>query len=328
MLYFAQPDPFFETQLKMNWKTKAHIQRTLSALPGGMVVNDLLQRVGSYRNPDAAVDRTVVKDWLVQAQYFTEIGRSICGLRMVEIGTGWMPVFPVCYALAGAETCITYDLYNHLSQARTMRMLERLHVHIPAIAKVSASSIADVQARYEHFMRSRTLSDLLTAAGITYRPNSDVSRTGLPDRSIDTIYSNNVLEHVETGALRAIMGESARILKTGGIAVHDVNCGDHFAYSDASISQLHYLQYSSTEWKRWNNSILYQNRLRPSDFIRVAEKAGFEVVLRKSRPHPELLEQIPAIAPEFSRYGQDDLSSTSLALVVTPACPNTADQLR
>lgn len=312
----------------MNWKIKAHIQRTLSALPGGMVVNDLLQRLGSYRNPDASVDRTVVKDWLVQAQYFSEIGRSIRGLHMVEIGTGWMPVFPVCYALAGAETCITYDLYDHLSQPRTLRMLERLRVHIPAIAKVSSTSIADVQARYEHFLRSRTLSDLLAAAGITYRPDSDASRTGLPDRSIDTIYSNNVLEHVETGALKAIMGESARILKTDGIAVHDVNCGDHFAYSDASISQLHYLQYSSTEWKRWNNSILYQNRLRPSDFIRIAEEVGLEIVLRKSRPHPELLKKIPAIAPEFSGYDQEDLSSTSLALVVTPASPIADEWLR
>jgi hypothetical protein len=312
----------------MNWKTKAHIQRTLSALPGGMVVNDLLQRLGSYRNPDAAVDRTVVKDWLVQAQYFNEMGRSIRGLHMVEIGTGWMPVFPICYALAGAERCITYDLYDHLSEARTLRMIERLRIHILAIAKASSTSVADVQARYEQFSKSRTLSDLLAATGITYRPNSDASRTSLPDHSTDTVYSNNVLEHVETGALKAIMRESARILKTGGIAVHDVNCGDHFAYSDASISQLHYLQYSSTEWERWNNSILYQNRLRPSDFIRIAEEAGLEVVLRKSRPHPELLKQIPAIAPEFSRYAQEDLSSTSLALVVTPACPVAGDRLR
>ena len=312
----------------MNWKTKAHIQRTLSALPGGMVVNDLLQRLGSYRNPDAAVDRTVVKDWLVQAQYFNEIGRSIRGLHMVEIGTGWMPVFPVCYALAGAETCITYDLYDHLSEARTLSMLQRLRVHIPAIAKASSISVGEVQARYEQLLKSRTLSDLLAAAGITYRPNSDVSRTALPDRSIDTVYSNNVLEHVETGALKAIFWESARILKNDGIAVHDVNCGDHFAYSDASISQLHYLQYNSTEWKRWNNSILYQNRLRPSDFIRIAEEAGFKIVLRKSRPHPELLKQIPIIAPEFSRYAQEDLSSTSLALVVTSASPVVGDRLR
>ena len=99
--------------------------------------------------------------------------------------------------------------------------------------------------------------------------------------------------------------------------MHSANCGDHYAYFDRGITQINYLAYPENKWRRWNNELLYQNRLRPSDFLRMAESAGLRVILQKSNPRPELLVQLGdmPIAPEFRSYPKEQLASTSIDFV-------------
>jgi len=111
-----------------------------------------------------------------------------------------------------------------------------------------------------------------------------------------------------------VLGETARVLEPGGLALHCVNCGDHYAYFDRSITAIHYLRYPETEWRKWNNDLLYQNRLRPEDFLASARRAGLEIALDLHRPRPELLARLPElpIAAEFLRYPAEQLCSTSV----------------
>ena len=48
-------------------------------------------------------------------------------------------------------------------------------------------------------------------------------------------------------------------------------CGDHYAYFDRTITQIHYLRYSDLHFSLWNNSLQYQNRMRANEFIEIAE---------------------------------------------------------
>ena len=108
----------------MNWRIKGVVQKSLAAVPGGVALNDLLQRtVGGLRNFDQNVATKVNADWVVFAGHLRELGCSPRGLRFMEIGTGWYPTLPVCWHLAGAAEVITYDLQRHLSQRLTHRML-------------------------------------------------------------------------------------------------------------------------------------------------------------------------------------------------------------
>ncbi len=134
---------------------------------------------------------------------------------------------------------------------------------------------------------------------------------------MDVVFSNSVLEHVPTDAILRIMRETRRILRKGGLAIHSANCGDHYAYFDRSITPANYLTYPERQWSKWNNRLLYQNRLRPSDFIDLAEQSGLRIVLHKSKPNPQVLSVLPtlAIAPEFLRYPPEQLASTSIDFV-------------
>jgi SAM-dependent methyltransferase len=134
---------------------------------------------------------------------------------------------------------------------------------------------------------------------------------------VDVVFSNSVLEHVPPEAIRRLMHESSRILRPGGLAIHSANCGDHYAYFDSKITPINYLTYSESTWRRWNNDLLYQNRLRPSDFLVMAEQAGLRIVLQKSTARPELLDKLPSmeIATEFKGYPREQLASTSVDFV-------------
>jgi hypothetical protein len=305
----------------MHWRIKGLVQGVLSLLPAGAHINDLLQRtIGGLSDFQANVEMKVSADWKVLMSHMTELGVSPKGLTYVEVGTGWYPTLPFCYSLAGAESCTTIDLVRHMNSDLTLRMVRALGKKLPTIAEASGRIFEEVCADYSRLARCRAIPELLRSARIEYCAPADAAHTGLPNRSVDVVYSNSVLEHLPVSTLRAIMRESRRILKSSGLSIHSVNCGDHYAYFDRKITEINYLRYSSKRWKVWNNSLLFQNRLRPKDFLEIAEEAGFRIMLAKFKPRPELLQAISEmkVSPEFSRYPLDQLACTSVDFVCRP----------
>jgi SAM-dependent methyltransferase len=306
----------------MNWRLKGAIQGALSVVPGGVQANSVLQRtVGNLTNLDGNIDRKVVCDWIVLVANMREAGIEPRGLDYLEVGTGWYPTLPVCFHLIGARSCRTYDIRRHMSEKLTMRMLRRLETHLPAIAEAGGLKVEDVRVRYDRLVAIRSLESLLQAAAIEYCAPGDACQSGLPNESVDVVFSNSVLEHVPADVIARLMVESRRVLRPGGIMIHSANCGDHYAYSDNRITAVHYLQFSDDEWKRWNNSLQYQNRLRPQDFIDMAAQAGFELLLVKSAAQPSLLAALEGmrIAPEFQTYAPEQLAATSVDFVARKA---------
>jgi SAM-dependent methyltransferase len=200
-------------------------------------------------------------------------------------------------------------------------MLRRLEVHLPAIAAASGQDIATVEATYQRLLNCRNLDELLAQMNTTYSAPADARHTGLSERSVDIAFSNSVLEHVPPEVIADLMREIKRVLRPGGFGMHGANCGDHYAYFDKSITMLNYLQYSHDEWKFWDNDLLYQNRLRPRDFVRLAEDAGLKTVFVRAQPAPELMKRLPEfkLSPEFLAYPPEELCATSVGLV-SQAC--------
>jgi hypothetical protein len=299
----------------MNWRIKGVVQKALGIVPGGTRVNDLLQRtVGGLRNFERQVAGKV-EDWEVFVDHLRTLGLSVRGLKLFEIGTGWFPTLPICFILAGAAACITVDLNRHLHPHLSRRMLVALRPHLPRISSRSGRSLGEVTADYERLTQTGSLTEMLAAARIDYRAPADATRTTLPPGSVDVVFSNSVLEHVRPEAIAGMMRESRRILRVGGLTIHCLNCGDHYAYFDRTITPINYLTYPAQRWRFWDNALLYQNRLRPQDFTEMAESEGLEVVLNVYRPRRELLEamQHMSIAEEFRRYPPEQLCSTSVA---------------
>lgn len=306
----------------MDWRIKGVIQGVLSRIPGGTAMNDALQRAAGGRRDEARhIDLKFRADWLVQMEVLNQLGMRVQGRDLLEIGTGWLPVFPLCFALAGARRCITFDLNRHLNPAVVPGALRELERHLAAIAQACGDDEAAVRQRWQRLVAAGDGVAILQAAGIEYHAPADATVTGLPDGSVALVFSNSVLEHVTEQVLAPLMRESCRILQRDGLSLHSVNCGDHYAYFDRAITQIHYLRYSENEWRKWNNDLLYQNRLRPVDFVDAARRSGMDVLLDLHVPRPELMarfEQIP-IAPEFRRYTPEQLCCTSVTFAARPS---------
>ena len=302
----------------MHWKIKGVIQGVLARLPAGQSLNDLMQAsLGGRRNLQHHVDAKVTKDWVVHAENLRNAGVGLAGARLVEIGSGWIPVLPLCFSIAGARETLTFDLTRHLDAEATLATLRALERHVPAIAAAAGVAEDEARARWQRLCAARGVDELLALAGITYRAPADATRTGLPDASVDIVISNSVLEHVPDAVLDPLMEEGRRVLKPGGVSIHNVNCGDHYAYFDRNITPIHYLRFGAAEWRWWNNDILFQNRLRPRDFLASAERVGLELVVVFQRPRKELLDQLAQlpIAPEFRHYPPEELCTTSVDFI-------------
>lgn len=302
----------------VNWRIKGMTQLVLAHAPGGQRINSLLQqRLGGLKSVGSNVASKVCEDWLVLIDHLQRLSWPLEGCRYVEVGTGWYPTLPVCFHLVGASSCDTYDLSRLLDADLTKQMLTHVGAHLERIAAKTGISQQLLHARLERLQQAVDLEDLFLRSGIKYHAPADATATELPAASVDVVFSNSVLEHVTAKALDGLMLETRRILRPGGLAVHSVNCGDHYAYFDRSLSPINYLRYTESQWKLWNNDLQYQNRLRPDDFLASAQRAGLELVLNMQRARPELLAQFGSLhfAPEFRHYTREQLCTTSIDFV-------------
>jgi hypothetical protein len=89
-----------------------------------------------------------------------------------------------------------------------------------------------------------------------------------------------------------------------------IDCQDHWSYLDKSISVYNFLKYSEKEWRRYNPSLHYQNRLRHKDYISVVQKTDFEILEEnKIEPTPTELDIIKnlRLSNEYSGYEITDI---------------------
>ena len=313
----------------MDWRIKGVVQGLLSRVPAGEALNDGLQRLmGGRVDPAKHIDMKFEGDWLVLMRVLRELKFEVPGQTLMEVGTGWLPVLPLCFALCGAREVHSYDLNRHLSQAAVPGVLRRLGLHLKALSQACGQTEAEVRERHEWLSAAAVIVGqehaagvrILELAGIQYHAPADATCTGLPDQSVSLVFSNSVLEHVGASVLGPLMAESKRLLTPHGLALHSVNCGDHYAYFDRAITPLNYLRFTNSQWQRWNNDLLYQNRLRPSDFTALAQREGLKVVHQIQTERKDLLAKIPIdqIAPEFRHYDARDLCSTSVTFAAQP----------
>lgn len=299
----------------MDWRIKGIVQGLLSVTPGGTAANDWLQRhMGGRKSVDGQIRAKIRNDWLVHMRHFDQLGIDLRGKHMVEVGTGWLPVMPLCFALAGVRRCCTIDLRRHLSPQAVLLTVRHLAPCLAQIAKASGQNEKVIGARWRAWSQCTDGEAVLRDAGVSYIAPADATACDLDNSSVDIVFSNSVLEHVPAAVLDALMVETRRILKPGGLALHSVNCGDHYAYFDPTITPIHYLRYSEQAWRKWNNELQYQNRLRPVDFVESARRAGLDVILDVHKPRPELLDTLSStpIDEAFRHYPTAELCCTSI----------------
>src|SRR3546814_746684 len=267
----------------------------------------LQRRLGGVRSFERGLS-VKVDDWAIMARHLRNAGVDFSRMRGFAIGTGWYPTFPFACYLAGARKITTCALNPHLREDLTRACVGALETFLPA---TSAAADADPDAVAQRSTPPRAPTpareepSAASGGALDYHAPADAASTALGDGEVDVVFSNSVLEHVPEVAIDTMYREAMRILAPGGIMFHSVNCGDHYAYVDRSIHQLHYLKYSDRQWRFWDNAFLYQNRLRAHCFVDSAAERGFDIEMNTAKARPERPRQLSGLpGPPLFPLGQ------------------------
>jgi len=246
------------------------------------------------------------------------------GARVVEVGTGWIPLDAVGFWMCGAAQVVTLDLNRHLDVRLLGRALETMAQRRDELITMwrSVAPETEVAERLAVVARSsRRPMAFLREARIDYRAPGDASNTGLEDGSIDAHFSYNVFEHVPAEPIERILAEARRILKPGGVCVHYVDPSDHFAHFDRTITRINFLRYDAAGWERLaGNRFAYHNRLRDGDYRELFARAGLDLKFCRFDVEPRSLSALrdgfPLAAPWRGR-NPEELARHNLIYVAT-----------
>ena len=259
----------------MNWKTKAGIQRWLDKIPQGKSIYKLGQtKLGGFKSYRVN-SRLAQAQELLQAIYTS--GNDVVDKHGVEIGTGWVPVIPLIFWLYGVDQVATLDIEHLLDYGLTIQAARQLLEWAEGNKKnqLQADRLATLR---QYLCNGNASHTLLQDTNITYQAPADAANTNYPNESIDFIFSNTVLEHIDASVVYPILEVSWRILKPNGFIAHLIDMSDHFAHADRSITNINFLQFEDCAFAQYNSSFLYQNRLRADDWHKALLDTGFEIV--------------------------------------------------
>lgn len=280
----------------MHWKSKARLQRLLSALPEGERWNYFLQR---YATRSLPFDDHGFEFRAKLAQEILGLVRrgrdfSAVSTTFFEFGAGADLIGPITFYAMGVDRQILVDRSALVRPTLINDTLEK-------------AARLGPQLGFVRFPDTSKLEKL----GIQYLAPVDARSTGLASGSVDVVTSNSTLEHVPFDEIPQLLAECRRILRPGGLLCMRVDYEDHYAYTSPGLSPFNFLYFSATEWRRYSPSLHYQNRLRHSDYLKLFAASGFEV-LKADRldAGPKTLVQLDTrqLDAQFRNYDFADLT--------------------
>jgi hypothetical protein len=101
---------------------------------------------------------------------------------------------------------------------------------------------------------------------------SDIS-----EKKYDICVSTTTLEHFTLQDLKDFLQDVKKILKDGGLISSIIDYSDHYSHTDKNIGSLNFLKFDESDWVKYNNTYLYQNRLRHQDYRKLFNDFNYEI---------------------------------------------------
>jgi len=299
------------------WQLKFLRSSAFALLPGRSWLRTVKRKFVPY---PAQLDTATLENAFDMIAMLDSAGLHPRGRVLLEVGSGWRPIIPLLMRVAGARRVYLVDTQRLLDAPLLRGIADKLRECADVIAARLAVGVVHVQSTLA-CPREGSLDDLLDGFGLSYLAPADATALLLDDGAIDVAISRAVLEHIPAPVLARIFAELRRVVKTSGGMCHIVDNSDHWSHVDARLSRVNFLRYSDSRW-RWFaiNPLDFQNRLRHSDYLRLAERAGFGVTCDLSAPDTRALSDLRqlSIDRKFSGYRPDDLAVLTSRFVARP----------
>ncbi len=298
------------------WQLRCVVDSVRAVVPFQPQLRRFQDQILGYRR-DPKGDTETIRWGLTMLEWLG----SVEGLTVLEIGSGWQPVIPILFSLAGAKVYMT-DQYRLMREDSFGAALDAIRENRDEIARrLKISPDAVDRATSKGLDMTQHLSELR----LSYQAPCDCRYLPLDSGSIDLITSRSVLEHVPPPVIDGIFREAKRVLRPGGIMMHVIDNSDHWAHRDERISAVNFLKYSDRVFRlTCINPLDYTNRLRHSEYLVLIEASGFTLKRKEAMVDPICLEALSSmsVAKQFRHFQADDLAATtSMLLAEAPPQP-------
>ena len=271
---------------------------------GNTVGADRRSRAGL---PDHYVERA---RWALGV--FDEYGIGREGGRFLELGTGWVHWESTIVRLFHDAKITLFDVWDN-------RQLKPYKVYFSDYRKVLELGTAMPRAEREAalalldaILSVKSHEELYDLLGFDYVVEPTGSLRGLASESYDVCFSYNVFEHIDHSILPGYLRDLNRLLKPGAYTFIHVDISDHLANYDSAVSRKNYLKYSDRQWDRWfENDVQYFNRVQRTEWLKLFEDAGFELVSHKTVCEPVSIR----IDQQYEGLEVDDIECIGLDIV-------------
>lgn len=299
------------------WRVKLLIQFVLGWIPYGEKINYFLQRLQNSHSESHIASRVLhlAKELKKLDTRFPLNGKSV-----VEVGTGWYPINPFMLYLFGVQQCYTYDHVRHIRPELVKMLVTSIKAKLAEVAAITGLPLDLLQERVARWQSCKSTDEFLAAANVTYFAPADATATGLPNHSVDLVYSYAVLAHLTRPLLVLLIEESKRILKPDGCMYHYIGMQDPFKGFDKNISNINFLKHSESWWSFFvNNKINYNNRFRERQFIDVFESCGARLVWKESACNYDDVERLKTMKVDssFAGFTREELAIYLTRLLLT-----------
>jgi SAM-dependent methyltransferase len=259
------------------------------ALPFRKALRSLKRRLRPY-DDNASNSHYCITNGLEQLVALREAGFDVRGKVVLEFGSGWLPLIPLLFHMAGAGHLILTDI-DRLMDDQTVQRARG----------IVRGRIGDIAAALD-LPQDALLARLDVPMAQDYLVPWDAAAQ--PERSVDLVISRATFEHVPEAQVAFFLRQFHRILRPGGMTAHLVDNSDHWQHRDRALSRINFLRFEDNDplWKLGQfNPQAFQNRLRHDDYIRMLEEAGFEMRAALGEPDARCLADLAAL-PLAARF--------------------------
>lgn len=227
--------------------------------------------IGNKKRQNQDIDTYVQRGNLLLA-LCNKYGPLKHGSQLLEIGTGWIHWYSIYLRLFLDSRITMLDIWDN-------RQLEALRSAFSKLKLMSMDTLSHEPMLEDltDITEARSFDDLYKQLNLAYIIDEQGSLSRFPDNSFDLVFSFHVLEHVPAENISALAGDIHRLLKPGGLSIHQIGIDDHLSHYDKAESPKKYLEFSDQAWERFfQNKVQYFNRLQVNDFSNSFDQYGFE----------------------------------------------------
>jgi hypothetical protein len=259
--------------------------------------------------PVPAYQTSVIDGAYQQTGALRETGFSLKGKRALEIGSGWHPILPLMYRLAGCDHVTMTDVHRLVQPANVRAAVAFLRARKLSIMRDLPVSEEDFEKVLGVELKG-SLDDMLASLGLKYHMARNGWRGVQP---VDIIFSHTTLEHIEPTLLKKIFTDARHLLRPDGVMCHGVDHTDHRANRDRKLSRIDFLRYSDNVWKMLCvDPQDYTNRLRHSDYVDLFAETRYEILHAETGENERMAVDAGTL-PLWGRFATMDLSDLANA---------------